>query len=283
MDNVRLSAIFSGRRRRSTASQRRLRHGDGGLKKEDRNKPGQDVKICSPLPTLEIPSYSAEGHGCDPASSDCDSHPVIHPQDGLKSSRAASVKTLTLISSADLKKQQEISVIDPSQCQLETGSLGSTISSTTGDKSDHGFSAPAKASGWLQRLSSTLRYHRRPRILSKPGHRKNHQSGGLHRFTSSRTLVNTQGEVAAFAAAKSQNDLLESVHNLRIAKVNIWGDSESGTGIDLPDRKEESKDVWILRKGKLCLHNNTIYVLMLFVRSHGSFARRISGSYSSTA
>ena len=54
---------------------------------------------------------------------------------------------------------------------------------------------------------------------------------------------------AARAAAATQNEILESVRNQRSVEPKIPRDSESGIGIELRDRWEESKDK-VVRKGQ---------------------------------
>lgn len=53
---------------------------------------------------------------------------------------------------------------------------------------------------------------------------------------------------AARAAAATQNEILESVRNLRLLEPKIPRDSESGIGIEMRDRWEEDEDE-VVRKG----------------------------------
>jgi F-box and WD-40 domain protein 1/11 len=54
---------------------------------------------------------------------------------------------------------------------------------------------------------------------------------------------------AARAAAATQNEMFESVRNLRIPEPKIPRDSESGIGIEMRDRWDEDEDE-LVRKGE---------------------------------
>jgi F-box and WD-40 domain protein 1/11 len=56
---------------------------------------------------------------------------------------------------------------------------------------------------------------------------------------------------AARAAAATQNEILETVRNLRLVEPKVPRDSESGIGIEMRDPWDEDDDE-VVRKGEPC-------------------------------
>lgn len=115
----------------------------------------------------------------------------------------------------------------------------------------------SKASGWLRRcVSATFRHPRRPSASFQ-----SHDDASFHvdYLTSPIPGIgieppiipdNLTSGAAARAAAATQNEILECVRNLRLTEPKIRRDSESGIGIEMRERGEESIDIPIPRKGQ---------------------------------
>lgn len=114
----------------------------------------------------------------------------------------------------------------------------------------------SKPSRWLRRcVSAKLRHQRRPPGTLQAGdgllvHTDYPQSpmpgNGIEPPLIPENLASG---AAARAAAATGNEILESVRNLRLTEPKIHRDSESGIGIEMRDREEESMEVPIPRKG----------------------------------
>lgn len=117
--------------------------------------------------------------------------------------------------------------------------------------------AHSKSSGWLRRcVSATFRHPRRPSALLPP-----HDDASIHVDYLTTPIPgigieppiipdNLTSGAAARAAAATQNEILECVRNLRLTEPKIPRDSESGIGIEVRERGEESIDIPIPRKGQ---------------------------------
>ena len=115
----------------------------------------------------------------------------------------------------------------------------------------------SKSSGWLRRcVSATLRHPCRPSASLQP-----HDNSSVHAdyLTSPIPGIgieppiipeNLTSGAAARAAAATQNEFLECVRNLRLTEPKIRRDSESGIGIEMRERGEESIEIPIARKGR---------------------------------
>lgn len=115
----------------------------------------------------------------------------------------------------------------------------------------------SKSSAWLRRcVSATFRHPRRPSALLPP-----HDDASIHVGYLDTPIPgigieppiipdNLTSGAAARAAAATQNEVLECVRNLRLTDPKIPRDSESGIGIEMRERGEESIDIPIPRKGQ---------------------------------
>lgn len=118
--------------------------------------------------------------------------------------------------------------------------------------------SPAHRDGWLRKcLSSTFRSGRPSTLL--PAYRESPfeddcassrtQDAGFQR---PRILSDFSSGAAARAAAAAQNEILESMRNMRLAEAELTRDSESGVGIEVRDNGEVTMDfsITVVRQGK---------------------------------
>ena len=115
-----------------------------------------------------------------------------------------------------------------------------------------------RTSNWLRRcVSTTLRHPRRLSVTSHhgPSFQVDYPTSPVPGIgiEPPRIPDDMMSGAAARAAAATQNEILESVRNLRLAERKISRDSESGIGIEMRDRGDESIDVPIPRKGSVCI------------------------------
>lgn len=115
----------------------------------------------------------------------------------------------------------------------------------------------SKASGWLRRCVSVPFCH--PRRPSASFQSPDDASFHVDYLTSPIPGIGIEPPIipddltsgaAARAAAATQNEILECVRNLRLTEPKIRRDSESGIGIEMRERGEESIDIPIPRKGQ---------------------------------
>lgn len=122
--------------------------------------------------------------------------------------------------------------------------------------SDHRSSSTSRIPRWLKhcaaaafrprhRLRNISETHREPSL--KPNHVTSPLPGSCTKPP--RIPNNLMSGAAARAAAATQNEILESVRNLRPTEPKIPRDSESGIGIELRDQWEDDK-AEVVRKGE---------------------------------
>ena len=114
----------------------------------------------------------------------------------------------------------------------------------------------SKHSRWLRRcVSTTLRHPRRASVTLRSSNdsleHAYYPKSPIPGIGIEPPLIpdNLMSGAAARAAAATGNEILESVRNLRITEPKITRDSESGIGIEMREREEESVEVPIPRKG----------------------------------
>lgn len=125
------------------------------------------------------------------------------------------------------------------------------------EKLDNQHYVMPKYSVWLQRhVSTTFRHHRRPHVTPSNASESCVKAGPFSSPIPSdgiqppRIPDNPMSGAAARAAAATQNELLESIRTSGTVDSKLSRDSESGIGIELRDRIEDSEDVAIRRKGE---------------------------------
>lgn len=125
------------------------------------------------------------------------------------------------------------------------GELRRTISHDSGNK----LPIRSKTSRWLRRcVSVTFRHHRRPTPCPQSYEESPFDFDCLASpmpgagIKPPKIPENLASGAAARAAAAIQNEVLESVRNLRLADLKILTDSESGIGIEVQDQEDDSTE-----------------------------------------
>lgn len=115
----------------------------------------------------------------------------------------------------------------------------------------------SKSSGWLRRcVSATFRHPRRPSATfqshDNPSSHVDYLTSPIPGIGVEPPIIpdNLTSGAAARAAAATQNEILECVRNLRLTEPKLRRDSESGIGIEMRERGEESIEIAIPRKGQ---------------------------------
>lgn len=147
------------------------------------------------------------------------------------------------------------------------------------EKQDNQHYVTSKCSGWLQRhATTTFRHHRRSLVT----HNTSEYCVKADPFFSPtpsdstkppRIPENLMSGASARAAAATQNDLLESIRTSETVDLKLSRDSESGIGIELQDRIEDSEDVTIRRRGE-CTYQNSLNPANIQSRFRRSNTRR---------
>ena len=125
-------------------------------------------------------------------------------------------------------------------------------------------------SGWLRRCLITTSGQGRPPSSPVSSHTQFHfmtvpsYSYEDENFTALPSFPGTENETlkspekipsgtAARAAAAAQNEILESLRNIRLAEPKVTRDSESGVGIEVRGREESAIDfdIPVIRKGEV--------------------------------